>query len=235
MSETSQVQKPKVERIPSGIEGLDQLIEGGFPKKSAILVSGNAGTGKTIFLSQYLWKGLQLGDNCLFVTLEETPEEIKDDAILFGWDFSKYESTGQFRIEYFDPFELGDLATRLEDMIRVNNYTRVAIDSTALFGMYINDLYKIRKTLFKLIEGVKKTDATILMSTEIPEGSNQLSRFGVEEFVCDGVIVLYYTGLGEGVFRNIEIRKMRRTNHKNGTFPMEITDRGIVVKMNTLL
>jgi KaiC/GvpD/RAD55 family RecA-like ATPase len=100
--------------------------------------------------------------------------------------------------------------------------------------MYINDLYKIRKMLYKLVENIKKTDATILLSTEVPEGKNMISRFGVEEFVCDGIIILYYMGHGEGVFRNIEIRKMRRTNHKNGTFPMEITSKGIVVRSDVM-
>ncbi len=226
--------KVPIERVPSGIPGLDELVEGGFPKSSAILVAGGTGTGKTTFLSQFIWEGLKRGENCLFVTLEETPEEIKGDAAVFGWDFETYEQNGQLRIEYFDPFELGDLANRLADMIKMNNYARVAIDSTALFGLYVNDLYKIRKILYKLIESVKSTGATILLSTEIPENSNQLSRFGVEEFVCDGVVVLYYLGIGEGVFRNIEVRKMRRTNHKNGTFPMEITDDGIIVRSTSL-
>ncbi len=224
----------KIERVPTGIPGLDDLIEGGVPKGSATLVSGGPGTGKTIFLSQFVREGLNRGENCLFVTLEESPEEIKGDVAVFGWDFDKYEKNGQLRIEYFDPFELGDLAGRIGDLIRVNNYTRVSIDSTALFGMYVNDLYKIRKMLYKLIEDIKRTEATVLLSTEIVEGSNSLSRFGVEEFVCDGIIVLYYMGLGEGVFRNIEIRKMRRTNHRNGTFPMEITPNGIVVRSDMM-
>lgn len=219
----------KIERVKTGVSGLDQILGGGIPKGSVILVTGGAGTGKTTFLSQFVWQGLQESEKCLFITLEESPEDIKNDAILYGWDFSKYEKSGQVRIEFFDPFELGDVNARLKDMVAVNKYTRVAIDSTSILGMYLNDEYKTRKKLFKLAQDLKATGCTSLLTAEIPEESKALSRFGVEEFVVDGVIVLYYMGIGEGVFRNIAVRKMRRTDHKHGAFPLDITNKGLKV------
>ena len=223
-----------IERVATGIFGLDKLVGGGLPKGSATLVSGGTGTGKTTFLSQYLWDGLKNGEKCLFITLEESPEEIKGDAIQYGWDFERFEKDGTFKCEYFDPFELSDMASRISDLIIVNGYTRIAIDSTSLFGMYVNDLYKIRKKLFQFVESLKKSGATSIFSAEIPENEEKkLSRFGVEEFVADGVIILYYVGIGEGVFRNIEIRKMRRTNHKHGVFPLDIKDDGMHVVNDT--
>lgn len=212
------------------MKGLDKLLEGGFLPGSAVLVTGSAGTGKSTFLLQFMWEGVQNGENCLFITLEETPEELKADALQYGWDFAKYEKTGKFRIEYFDPFELGDMQQRLKDLIVVNNYKRVAIDSSSLIGMYENDEYKTRKKLYNLVQALKKAGTTSLLSAEIPEESKQLSRFGVEEFVVDGVIVLYYLGIGEGLFRSISVRKMRQTNHKHGTFPMELASKGVVVR-----
>lgn len=217
----------KVERIKTGIPGLDKILKGGMPKGSVVLVTGGAGTGKTTFLSQFLWKGLQDGEKCLYITLEETPEDLVNDAVLYGWDFSAYRKSGKFRIDFFDPFELGDVNARLKDMIAVNKFTRVVIDSTSLFGMYLNDEYKIRKKLFKLTQDLKEAKCTALISAEIPENSKALSRYGVEEFVVDGVIVLYYLGLGEGIFRNLAVRKMRRTDHRHGAFPLEMTNKGI--------
>ncbi|MFH1126961.1 MAG: ATPase domain-containing protein, partial [archaeon] len=168
-------------------------------------------------------------ENGLFITLEETPEEIKRDALQFGWDFGKYEKDGKCSIEFFDPFELGDIASRLKDLIVVNNYKRVVIDSTSLFGMYINDTYKVRKKLYKLVQSLKTSGCTALLSSEIPEKSDTLSRFGVEEYVVDGVIILYYTGMENGVCRSLAIRKLRLTNYANGTFPFRITDEGIKI------
>ena len=220
---------PDVERIPIGVKGVDKLTKGGFVKGSANIVTGNSGTGKSIFLLQFCWEGLQNKENVLYITLEEMPNELKRDALQFGWDFSKYEKAGTFRIEYFDPFELADMQARLQDLVTVNNFTRVAIDSSSLIAMYEKDEYKGRKKMFKLVEALKKAGTTTLMSSEVQEDSKAISRFGYEEFVVDGVIVLQYVGAGEGVFRNLTIRKMRLTNHDHGTYPMEITGKGIVV------
>lgn len=219
----------EIARTPTGIPGLDKLMCGGLPRPSVTLVSGSAGTAKTTFLAQFLWNGLQKKENGLFITLEETPEEIKKDAVQYGWDFDKYEKEGQFGIEFFDPFELGDISSRLKDLIVVNNYKRVVVDSTSLFGMYLNDPYKVRKKLYKLVQAIKAADCTALLSSEIPEKSDQLSRYGVEEYVVDGVIILYYTGMENAICRNIAIRKLRLTDYKHGTFPFNITKDGIKI------
>ena len=148
----------------------------------------------------------------------------------FGWDLMKYEKSGQLRIEMYDPFELTDVNLRLKDLIITNNYRRVVIDSTSLFGMYIKDDYKIRKGLYSLVSAIKSANCTAIISSEITEDSKLLSRYGVEEFVCDGVIVLYFIGIGSESFGSIQVRKMRRTNHEKRVRPMEITSKGIVVK-----
>ncbi len=219
----------EIERTTTGCDELDKLTRGGLPKPSVTLVSGSAGTAKTTFLLQFIWEGLQKKENGLFITLEETPDEIRKDALQYGWNFEKFEKAGECSIEFFDPFELGDISSRLKDLIIVNDYKRVVIDSTSLFGMYINDPYKVRKKLYKLVQALKAANCTALLSSEIPENSDKLSRYGVEEYVVDGVIILYYTGMENAVCRNIAIRKLRLTNYKHGTFPFEITDKGIKI------
>ncbi len=223
------------ERVKTGIPGLDDLLNGGIPKGHVVLVSGVAGAGKTTFLSQYCWYGLQQGERALFITLEEMPEEIKGDMKQYGWDFDRYEKEGKFRLEYFDPFELSDMSHRLNDLIEVNKFDRVVIDSLSLLGMYIKDEFEIRKKLFKIVQGIKKSGATTLISGEVPEHEpKKLSRYGVEEFVVDGVIVLYYHNMSDGNFGNIEIRKMRRTKHAHGTYPTFITKNGYEVSTEKL-
>ncbi len=228
--------KLEIEKIKTGIPGLDDLLYGGIPKGHAVLVTGPAGSGKTTFQSQYLWEGLTNGEKCLYITLEETPEEIKGDALQFGFDFEAYEKKNMFKIEYFDPFELSDMSHRLYDLISINGYTRVTMDSISLLGMYVKDEYKIRQKLFKIVSALKKSKATSIISAEIPEGENKkLSRFGVEEFVVDGVIVLYYLSVGGESFGNIEVRKMRRTKHKHGTFPTTITEKGLSINSSNFV
>ncbi len=218
-----------VERVPTGIPGLDKLVQGGFVKGSTVLVSGTAGAGKTIFCIQYLLEGLKNGENCLFITLEELPEDVIKDALVFGWDLQKYINEGKFWIEYADPFQLTDIISPLVEKIKTRNISRIAIDSTSILGLYFDRPADVRKQLYKLVVALKKTGATSLLTAEIPEGSPHISRFGVEEFVVDGVIVIHTIGAGQGMYRSIQIKKMRRTNHSHDIHSMKITEKGIVI------
>ena len=220
---------PKVpQRIKSGIPGLDELIEGGFIKGSAVLIAGSAGTGKTIFCCQFIWEGLKNGEKCMYITFEELPDEIRADAAAFGWDFEKYEREGKLILTFKDPFQTTDISTRLENEIRQQGISRVVIDSTSLLGLYFKDPNDIRRELYKLITALKNSGATSLLTAEAPE-EGKISRFGVEEYVVDGVIILHYINIGIQRFGNIEIRKMRRTKIKRGLYPLEIHENGMKV------
>jgi circadian clock protein KaiC len=226
-------EKPKgksSERINSGIPGLDKLIEGGFFRGSTILISGGAGTGKTIFCSQFIWEGLKRGENCMFITLEERPLDIMDDVRRFGWDFEKYVKDKKLILEYQDPFQMTDITSPLLDKIKEHNVSRVAIDSTAVFGMYYKDAFEVRKQLFKLLSGLKEIGVTSALTSELPEDSKTLARFGVEEFVVDALIVLKILALGKTVTRTLEVRKMRRTTIDASLHSFEFTKRGIEVE-----
>jgi len=88
-----------MDRVPTGIDGLDELIEGGIPRRRMILVSGSTGTGKTIFSSQFIYRGAtDYNEPGIFVTLDERPETIREDMLQFGWDFRKLEQEGMIRI-----------------------------------------------------------------------------------------------------------------------------------------
>lgn len=225
--------KPKtktIERVPSGIPGLDKLMEGGFVKGSTVLVSGAAGTGKTIFSMQYLMEGLRNGETCMFITLEEKPEDIIEDVRRFGWDLEKYIDSKKLFLQYEDPFQMTDITSPLLDKIKEHGIQRVVIDSTSIFEMYYKDPAEIRKQLFKLLAGLKEIGTTSVITSELPEESSTLAKFGVEEFIVDTVIILHFLGIGEANYNSLQIRKMRRTNHKKDVFSMEITEKGIIVK-----
>lgn len=220
-----------VERITTGIEGLDDLIEGGFPESSVTLISGGTGTGKTTFCNQFLMEGINKGQKCLYVSTEEPVEAIKDDAMVFDWDLRKYEDEGQMRMEYSEPSENQYLSGQVKQLLNSGEYDRVVIDSMSVFTTYWGDKFDVRRNLQDLVKMLRKSDSTVIMTAEIPENDGDaLSRSQVSEFVADGVVALYYESMGEGSFRNVEVRKMRRTDHTPGTHPIEITDNGILMK-----
>jgi KaiC/GvpD/RAD55 family RecA-like ATPase len=123
-----------------------------------------------------------------------------------------------------------DITSPLLDKIKEHGIQRVVIDSTAVFELYYKEPSEIRKQLFKLLNGLKDINVTSVLTTELPEETKMLGKFGVEEFIVDAVIILHFLGIGEENYNSLQIRKMRRTNHKKDVFPMEITDKGIVVK-----
>jgi len=219
-----------VDRIPTGISGLDKLMEGGFVKEGTVLVAGGTGTGKTIFCCQFLLEGLKRGEKCMYITLEESPEDIIEDVARFGWDLKKYVDNGQLKIEYKDPFEVTNIARGFLDHIKASGFKRVAIDSTSVLGLYFKSPFEVRKQLFLVLTALKNTGATVVITAEAPEEGRMITRFGVEEYITDGVIVLHSLGLsGSEYDKSLHVKKMRRTAHSSDVHPFRITNRGIEV------
>ncbi len=221
--------RTSIERVRSGIDGLDKLIEGGFVKGSNILVTGGTGTGKTTFCAQFIYEGLKKGEPGVYITLEEDPENIREDLKRYGFNFEKYENDGIFKFVYHNPFEISDITSTIVDVINSVNAKRVVLDPVSLLGMYMKDPAVLRKRLFEIIRLLRKTSATTLITSEIEEDQKGLSRFGVAEFIVDSVVVLNYISIGKESFGNLQIRKMRRTKHEHGWFPVNITDSGLKV------
>ncbi len=226
-----------VERVTTGIDGLDDLIEGGLPKGSVTLVSGGAGTGKTIFCCQYLWNGLENGENGLFVTMEEDAEDILNDAREFGWDFEDQDHDGTFDIQFLNPFQVsGGFDDRIREYMNDIDADRVVIDSTSVIGMYSKNKGEIRRQLYELIKELKRAGVTAVLTSEIPQiEEGRMSRFGVEEFVTDGAILLSGFSLGEATFRSLQVVKMRRTAIEEDICALNISDDGISVEREETL
>ena len=217
-----------MKRIPTGIPGLDELIEGGFVPGSVILLSGEAGTGKTIFGSQFIWNALCMGENGVYITLQQTPEEIMNDVTIFGRDFKKAQEMDQCRIVYIEPHDIKRIIDTILKNVREINAKRLVIDSITLIGECADKPRDIRYNFSRLIRELKKIGVTTLLISEVKEGSEGLSKFGIEEFLVDGVILLKCgIDVVGGKPRSLIIRKMRRTNHDLNVHPFEITERGI--------
>ncbi|MCX6709397.1 MAG: AAA family ATPase [Candidatus Woesearchaeota archaeon] len=222
-------------RVATGIPGFDSMIGGGFLPNSVNLLSGGTGTGKTLFAMQFLYNGAMKGESGLFISMEEDLSDLKDDAKAMGWDFDKLEKEERVSFIYVYPYNISDFQSQLISQITDKNAKRVVIDSTSVFGMALEDEYEVRKQLYTFASQLKRLNCTTILTSEIVgdtalgSPSNSLSRFGVEEFVSDSVIVFYYSGLGGEGDRAFRIMKMRRTDHAKGVIPFKITEKGIIV------
>lgn len=223
-------------RLPTGIDGLDELIDGGIPKNAVVLISGGPGGGKTTFCSQFLAEGFEQGESGIYITMEEQPDEIVESAELIGFPFQNAIENEDLKVEYVNPAKGSGFLNKIEYYIDEIDADRIVIDSVSVMGMYSDSAARIRERLYKIMKRLKRTGATALMTAEIPDSEKDaVSRFEVEEFVADGVIVLYYTGMEEGSFRSLEVRKMRKTDHTPGTYPFEIAEGdGITVRSTSL-
>lgn len=216
-------------KVATGISGLDELMDGGFEKGSVNLISGKTGTGKSVFCLQFIFNGATtFGDKGLYITTEESAEYLKKQAKGFGWDFDELEKQGTVKIIAYEPFDIDTLTTKITEQINLTGAKRIVIDSVSMFELYINEPYRIRKSLFKFLQKLKEMGITTVITAEIPEDSNALSRFGVVEFLADAVIVLQYMSITK-YKRSLMIRKMRTSKHSMNIHPFQITSSGIEV------
>jgi KaiC/GvpD/RAD55 family RecA-like ATPase len=205
------------QRIKTDIPGVDELIEGGLIPNSLTLVTGTTGTGKTLFSSQFLWNGIKQNQPGLYVTFEEPPENIKKNVLNFGWDFSKPEKQNKILFVRYDPFHVEDIYELIESNIKKINAQRVVIDSVSALGLYIRDAPEIRRMVLNTSLLLRKLKCTSILTSEILPEQKSLSRFGVEEFISDGIIVLYHTRTDSQYARSMTV------------WTYQITDKGIEV------
>ncbi|BAW96051.1 circadian clock protein KaiC [[Synechococcus] sp. NIES-970] len=227
-----------VQKIRTLIEGLDEISHGGLPSGRTTLVSGTSGTGKTLLAIQFLYHGIKHFDYPgLFVTFEESPRDIIQNAHSFGWDLQSLVDEGKLFIldaspdpdgqEVVGNFDLSALIERIQYAIRKYNARLVSIDSvTAVFQQY-DAAPVVRREIFRLVARLKHLAVTSIMTTERLDEYGPVARFGVEEFVSDNVIILRNVLEGERRRRTIEILKLRGTTHMKGEYPFTITNDGI--------
>lgn len=219
-------------RVPTGIPGVDDLMEGGFPEASSILLSGGAGTGKSIFCMQYLYHGAKhLQEPGVYITLEEGPHNLWWNTQRFKWDLLSLEQQNLLRIYKFEPTaemrnDLDEQTRRIVEKAKSLNAKRLVIDSITAFSFWMDDPAKIRYAIYTLIEELRKLKCTCILTCETAGGRHDISRFGVEEFLSDGVLQLFF----KPPHRSIFVRKMRGTKNDMRIHPFEITEQGITVK-----
>lgn len=219
-------------RIKTGIEGLDDMLNGGIPKGHSVAVIGAFGTGKTTFAMQFIWEGLINGEKCIFLSLEEDEDSVVESANRFGWDYSNYLGS-QLQLLKLDPEDAKSSVERLEsdipELIKEFGATRIAVDSISLITMMYDSIDEKRKIVFKLAKSIKESGATAIFTAEVDPKNPKVSRDGIVEYVVDGVILLSFLEEHNVIKLTIRVLKMRRTQHSREVKLYEISEGGINV------
>src|SRR3989338_3845742 len=243
-----------MERCRSGVYGLDELIQGGFPRGRTVLLAGACGTGKSIMAMQFIYRGIaEYNEPGVFVTFDEMPEKIREDMSNFGWSTKTYEDAGKMAIidatsaragtpsdeEHAimpGQMEIERVLVEIMNTSRNIGAKRLVIDSIPAMAYKLDNPHELRKTILKMGYATARMGLTTILTTEIDEqnlnsGAVRFSKYDVEEYVSDGVILLNFIGGGgQGAIRTLYVRKMRGTKHELQIHPMQITDKGIEVK-----
>lgn len=238
---TTDMQHAPVDKLPTGISSFDAISKGGLPRHRTTLISGTAGSGKTVFAMHFLAAGItDLGETGVFVTFEESADDIRKNMRSFGWDLPAWERAGKFAFVDASPepdvvtiesgsFDLAALLARVEHAVKKVGATRVAVDSLGAMFSQFSDQSIVRRELFRIASALKSMGVTAILTAERVEEYGPIARFGVEEFIADNVMVLRNTLETEVRRRTVEILKFRGTDHQKGEFPFTImADVGIV-------
>ncbi len=249
-------------RVPTGIAGLDDIIEGGLPVGYCHTVVGGPGAGKTIFGVQFVYKGItDFQQNGVYVTFEEPPDSIVGAMKRFGWDLLGEQDGGRLALIDASPIspqervlmtltltrggfgtplvKAGPLGTETFDVNGILNVVkdaaqkidakRCVIDSLSALMLQYKDSFELRQSILTLIKGLTETGLTTLLLSESPGDRSGTYRFGVEAFLCQGVIVLRMHNREEKTVRTLQIQKMRGVKHLEKPCLFKITDRGVEV------
>lgn len=220
-------------KLPTGIPGFDIISAGGLPQGRVTLVAGAAGCAKTIFCGQFLAKGIEAGEPGVFVTFEESPADIRQNLAGFGWTISEWEEQGvwtfvdvtpdpDFDVEEAGDFDLAALIARVRHAVERTGAKRVSIDSISAAFQLFDRPATVRRELGRLVAALKALGVTTVLSGERSGIEPEVARYGLEEFVCDNVVILRNRQEDERRRRTVEVLKVRGAYHQKGEWPFTV-------------
>jgi len=244
-------------RVPIGIEGLDKALHGGIPEGNVILISGSAGTGKTLIGLSFIYYGAsKFNEPGVFVSTDQTPEELREEAKNFGWDLEELEKKNLLRLHHIDVTQEKDMVylTKINDLAKEINAKRIVIDSLTTLTEFLSPMEIVearggklfetlgsivpvpmsetmiaKSVIIKILKKLKQTDCTCLVTSELPESGEWLSRDTVSEFLVDGVITLRPFKYARSDV-DLLVVKLRYGDHSKDLHKISITDKGVEVK-----
>ena len=248
MADTKLEKKKEEEPImKTHVPGFDDLFtEGGIPRRNCVLVAGGTGTGKSTLCRQICYNLVTREKHCMYVSFEESIEKIERSMIAFGWDAKKYIESGLLLIQKVNPLDIlrmkfgsvsgsgsaTELSYKIKPLIIPKDFNPevIVVDSlTAIISASISKEKNYRVYLQQLFNFFEETGATSFLITETDPLPTRYSDTGIEEFLADGILVLYNIQRGDRRENAIEVLKMRYSNHQKRVFSMDISNDGIKV------
>ena len=247
MPEVKLQQKQEEIILKTRIPGFDELFsEGGIPKRNSVLVAGGAGTGKSTLCRQICYNLVTQDKHCMYVSFEESIEKIERSMVAFGWDAKRYVESGYFLIQKINPLDIlrmkfgsvsgsgsaTELSYKIKPLIIPKDFNPevIVVDSlTAIISASISKEKNYRVYLQQLFNFFEETGATSFLITETEPLPTRFSETGIEEFLADGILVLYNIQRGDRRESAIEVLKMRYSNHQKKVFSMAIASDGIKI------
>ncbi|RLE82351.1 MAG: recombinase RecA [Thermoprotei archaeon] len=240
---------PRLDLTPTGIPLLDDhILRGGFLRGKTYLIAGETGCGKTIFSLQFLINGvLKFNESGIYLAIDEPAAHVVKGLTLFGWDVKELIERRKLLFldmrTHFRRLYLKEKDRRIDPRIVIGNIIkyiekinakRLVIDPIAplMYGGSEEDVLYAREFLREMVFELEKLgDVTTIMTSEIPTGSSRLSRFGVEEFLATGIIVLGLEEINGKIYRVMYIRKARWAPVKPAKYVFDIVaGRGVIIR-----
>jgi len=222
----------KIKRVKTGIPNIDDLIGGGIPKNELVLLAGPAGTGKTIFCTQFLYNGaVEHNDNGVYATLEEDARTLKRNMRTFGYDLERLERENKVRIIDIESLKSVGLSSNIQfilDTVANMKAERLVIDSITALFIACEEKFDYRTLIHLLYRILKTQNCTTIMTCSVPTGQKTLG-LGIEEFIADALLILDNVTEEAELKRRLLIQKMRGTEHSRKWHNVLITKHGLEI------
>jgi circadian clock protein KaiC len=225
-----------MDRVKTGIKGLDEMLSGGFLSETANLVEGAPGTGKSTLGMQFIYNGIvQFNEPGLILTFEEFPQQYYRDAESFGWNFRGLEQSDKLRVIMTSPevgkSDLERVGGRIEAMAHEIGARRILVDSLSHFERLTDDPVELRSLLYSFINALKREGLTSVLTRESQAliGENASAEEEVA-FVTDSYVMLRYVEIESAVRKALLVLKLRGSDHAKDIRQFEVTSGGIEVR-----
>jgi len=224
-----------MDRVQTGISGLDDMLGGGFLKETANLIEGAPGTGKTTLGMQFIYNGIvKYNEPGIIITFEEFPKQYYYDAATFGWDFKELEKQGLLKIIMTSPevskLDIGSVGGMLEKNIDQMGAKRVVVDSMTHFSRLTQDPVKLRSLEFDFINALKRERLTSVLTRESPVLLGESTEDSSIGFVVDSYVILRYVEIESAIRKALLVLKMRGSDHAKDIRQYDILESGLEVQ-----